>query len=185
MKLIELKKIAKQTNYRINRAECELTLFRDVGNDGVIVNKILIDLSKESLLFINNMFCDEKDLQMIKATVEFAETPLSDRELDMKNFLVHKFMRGGNNLSYPGYLMQCYDVDLMYIGNDVVDGRSFSNNRKTFTMDEIEKIKKENNAKLKDFYIIPDTDKNRRLLFSINCEADFNIEDFEFVEVEE
>lgn len=27
MKLIELKKIAKQTNYRIKRAECELTLF--------------------------------------------------------------------------------------------------------------------------------------------------------------
>lgn len=185
MKLIELKKIAKQTNYRIKRAECELILLRDVGNDGVIVNKIIIDLSKENLLFMNNMFCDEKDLQMIKATVEFAETPVSDRELDIKNYLVHKFMRGGNNLSYPGYLMQCYEVNLMYIGNDVVDGRSFSDNRKTFTMEEIEKIKKENNTKLKDFYIIPDTAKNRRILFSINCEADFNIEDFELVDLEE
>lgn len=183
MKLIELKKIAKQTNYRIKRAECELILLRDVGNDGVIVNKIIIDLSKENLLFINNMFCDEKDLQMIKAAVEFAETPVSDREVDMKNFLVHKFMRGGKNLYYPGYLMQCHTTDLMYIGNDVVDGRSYSYDRKTFTMEEIEKIKKENNAKLKDFYIIPDTDKNRRLLLSINCEADFNIEDFELVEV--
>ena len=185
MKLIELKKIAKQTNYRIKRAECELILLRDVGNDGVIINKIIIDLSKENLLFMNNMFCDEKDLQMIKATIEFAETPVSDRELVMKNYLVHKFMRGGNNLSYPGYLMQCSSIDLMYIGNDVVDGRSYSNDRKTYTMEEIEKIKKENNTELKDFYTIPDTEKNRRLLFSIKCEADFNIKDFELAEVDE
>lgn len=185
MKLIELKKIAKQTDYRIKRAECDLTLFRDVGNNGAIVNKILIDLYKESLVFINNIFCDEKDLQMIKATVEFAETPVSDREVDMKNYLVHKFMRGGKNLSYPGYLMQCHATDLMYIGNDILDGHSYSCDRNTFTMEEIEKIKKENNTKLKDFYIIPDTDKNRRILFSINCEADFNIKDFELAELEE
>lgn len=98
MKLIEIKKIAKQTNYRIKRSECELTLFRDVGNNGVILNKILIDLSKKSLLFINNMFCDEKDLQMIKATVEFAETPPEDREEDTKDKLLNEINRILNNV---------------------------------------------------------------------------------------
>ena len=79
MNLIELKKIAKQSSYRLKRDEYELTLLRDVGKDGVIVNKILIYLDKEKSLFINNMFCDDKDIQMIKAAVEFAETPVEDR----------------------------------------------------------------------------------------------------------
>lgn len=179
MRIDELKRIAKENDYEYEADRMKHQFKRQTRRIGISRK------DEKTLWITSNSYCDDKDFNMIKAAVEFAETPVSDRELDMKNYLVHKFMRGGNNLSYPGYLMQCYDVNLMYIGNDVVDGRSFSDNRKTFTMEEIEKIKKENNTKLKDFYIIPDTDKNRRLLFSINCEADFNIEDFEFVEVEE
>lgn len=102
----------------------------------------------------------------------------------MNAFLIHKFMRGGNNLSFPGYLMQDRHSGLMYIGNSVVDGGIYSYDKITFTIEEIKKIKEENKTELSDFYIIADTDKNREILFWIKCEAEFNIEDFELVEVE-
>lgn len=145
MKLIEIKKIAKQTNYRIKRSECELTLFRDVGNDGVILNKILIDLSKKSLLFINNMFCDEKDLQMIKATVEFAETPPEDREEEKKFYLRHKYLRSvGGSVQYLT-IHTSFNFALL-------KPRIFSNKTKQqFTREEIEKIKEKFDTDLKDF----------------------------------
>ena len=183
MRTKKYKKIVEDNGYRYYENNYSITA-RKYSEENYDI-EIKVGKLRPGRLEVNiKGFCgDESDI-ILKA-MELAETPLEDREVDMKSFLVHKFMRGGNNLAYPGYLMQCYDVDLMYLGNDVVDGHSFSNDRKTFTTEEIEKIKKENNTKLKDFYIIPDTDKNRRILFSINCEADFNIEDFELIEVEE
>ena len=181
MRIDELKRIAKENDYEYSKYSITHIFTRENIDNYIRINSMF-----ENRIWISiTDWCDGKDFNMLKAAVEFAETPPEEREEDMKNFLVHKFMRGGKNLSFPGYLMQCHATDLMYIGNDILDGRSYSCERNTFTMEEIEKIKKENNTKLKNFYIIPDTAKNRRILFSINCEADFNIEDFELVEVED
>lgn len=161
-------------------------------------NSILITWEGKELVSISKrvygQFSNEKDLwnnlslyyqqKLIQMINNYILTPIPERVGGMKFFLVHKFMRGDKNLCYPAYLMQCNFSRFLYIGNDVIEGRSYSRDRKTFTIEEIKAIKDENNTKLDDFYRIPDTDKNREILFNVKCVSDFNIEKFEIFEVE-
>lgn len=82
MKISELKTIAKENDYELKgEKEIEqIILERKVTFDGFISNVIRISLIKKNLIFIKSKYCDDKDFNMIKAAVEFAETPIEDRE---------------------------------------------------------------------------------------------------------
>ena len=82
MKISELKTIAKENYYELKEEKEieQITLERKVTFDGFISNVITISLIKKNLIFIKSKYCDDKDFNMIKAAVEFAETPIEDRE---------------------------------------------------------------------------------------------------------
>ena len=82
MKISELKTIAKENYYELKEEKeiGQITLERKVTFDGFISNVITISLIKKNLIFIRSKHCDDKDFNMIKAAVEFAETPIEDRE---------------------------------------------------------------------------------------------------------
>lgn len=100
MKINELKRIAEENNYELKEEKEteDIILERKVGAGGIFVNVIIVSLKIQNLIFIENKYCDEKDLQMIKATVEFAETPPEDREEDTKDKLLNEINRILNNV---------------------------------------------------------------------------------------
>ncbi len=82
MKIDELKKIAEENDYEFYESleYKTITLTREISVDGFITNHITINSITKNQVFIGNGHCDKKDLNMIKAAVEFAETPPEDRE---------------------------------------------------------------------------------------------------------
>ena len=81
MKINELKRIADENDYELSESlEHEtISLARKISLDGLILNCITINSNAENQVFIENLHCDKKDLNMIKAAIEFAETPIPDR----------------------------------------------------------------------------------------------------------
>lgn len=98
MKITELNKIAEENEYKLNNDYLRLRFKREVECG---VNKIDINTCYNTLWISNPLYCDEKDLNMIKASMKFCETPLKDREAE-KYFYKHNSMKtkGGN----PTYL---------------------------------------------------------------------------------
>lgn len=81
MRIDELKSIAEENDYTI-RLDDEFNVYklvRKVSKDDTIVNFISIGTDIKGILFVNAVHSDEKDLNMIKASVEFAETPITER----------------------------------------------------------------------------------------------------------
>ena len=83
MRIDELKKIAKENDYKLEKLNDrkEIILTRRVSIDGFLANFITISLDFENQIWIKNINCSKKDLNMIKAAIEFAETPISDRKI--------------------------------------------------------------------------------------------------------
>lgn len=81
MKIDELERIAEENDYVFNESleYKTITLTREISVDGFITNHITINSNAENQVFIENGFCDDKDFNMFKAAVEFAETPISER----------------------------------------------------------------------------------------------------------
>ena len=147
MKISELKKIAKENDYELKEEkEAEqITLVRKVGVSGIFFNLITVDLKIKNLMFIENRYCDEKDFNMIKAAVEFAETPIEDREEEKKFYLKHKYFK--DDMGYK----QCFCIRtsggyplLKSIAIPIAD-------KIKFTKKEIEEIKERFDTDLKDF----------------------------------
>lgn len=148
MKINELKRIAKENDYKYEYDESRLrTRFkREVEG---YTNKISINEWNENCMWISNdYFCDEKDFKMIKATMKYAETPLEDREEIKKYFYEHNSMKtkGGN----PTYLAIRQRPSISY---PVLQGSSKDvfEYKVEFTDDEIEIFKKEYGICLDDF----------------------------------
>lgn len=82
---------------------------------------------------------------MIKAAVEFAETPIEDREEEKKFYLEHRYFRfdDGSN-KYLGIDLARYKADLY----SKITYRWVNNQ---FTKKEIEEIKEKFNTDLADF----------------------------------
>lgn len=150
MKISELKKIAKENDYKLKEKKetKEITLERKVTYDGLISNVITISLIIKNLIFIENEYCDDKDVKMIKAAVEFAETPPEDREEIKKYFYEHNSMKtkGGN----PTYLAIKQRPSISY---PVLQGSSKDvfEYKVEFTDDEIEIFRKEYGICLDNF----------------------------------
>lgn len=81
MRIDELKRIAKENDYEFYESleYKTITLTRKISEDGFITNQITINSNTENHVFIENVHSDEKDLNMIKASIKFAETPLTER----------------------------------------------------------------------------------------------------------
>lgn len=82
MRIDELKIIAEENDYKIERIIDyeEIVFVRQVSSLRFITNFITIGLKREVGIIIKNTHCDEKDIKMIKAAMEFRETPPEDRE---------------------------------------------------------------------------------------------------------
>lgn len=76
MKISELKTIAKENDYELNKSLEHYKLTHKYCDNYISIN----GLFKNRLWISIPFFCDERDFNMIKAAVEFAETAIEDRE---------------------------------------------------------------------------------------------------------
>lgn len=143
MRIDELKRIANENDYEFenNCARIILTREWEDGLHEITINKILrcrlwISMSDE---------CFDKDYRMIKASIEFAATDPEDREEEKKFYLRHRWM--GN--SWWKYLNQLDDGSYFIREGDLVPSL-----KNTFSLKEIEEIKKKFNTELKDFELV-------------------------------
>lgn len=145
MKVDELKKIAKENDYKLENVKDyeEIILERKVSFDGFISNVITIR-SMENLIFIKNKYCDEKDLNMIKASVKFAEDPLEERKEEKKFYLRHSWM----GYTDHNYLTLCKKTHKYYLSYKT-ENEEYTTK---FTRKEIDQIKERFNVNLSDFY---------------------------------
>nr|DAL26926.1 MAG TPA_asm: hypothetical protein [Caudoviricetes sp.] len=81
MRIDELKRIAKENDYEFNESleYKAITLTRKISVDGFLTNQISINSNAENQVFIENIHCDEKDLNVIKASIQLVETPIPER----------------------------------------------------------------------------------------------------------
>lgn len=146
MRLDELKRIAEENNYGYFGVKGGFYDFRR-ERDGALISISISELNNILLLDLDS--CCGKDLRMLKATIEFAETPPDEREEEKKYTYKHERLKtkGGNwsylairqrpSISYP--ILQRSDVDIHEY-------------KVEFTDEEIEEYKKEFGINL-DHYI--------------------------------
>lgn len=150
MRINKLKKIAEENDYELtDHHVCgELILSRREEKYGDVINTITISKITKGYIAINNMFCDSMDLKMFKASIEFAETSIEDREEEKKFYLEHRYFK-------------CTNGDSRYFQIYGPDGKPWLNAmysvmgyKKQFTLKEIEEIKKKFDTDLKDFELV-------------------------------
>lgn len=119
MRIDELKRIAKENDYELEKLKDyeEIVLIRKVSVDGFLANFITISLNFENQIFVKIIHCDDKDFNMIKAAVEFAETPIEDRE-EEKYYLV-KFSEKEIEGIKKKFDTDLKDFELMEVENDI------------------------------------------------------------------
>ena len=84
---------------------------------------------------------------MIKAAVEFAETPLEDREEEKKFYLKHRWLDRENEANYLNF-----EISEFYYSLDSKPEVSWVKTK--FTLKEVEKIKEKFDTDLKDFELV-------------------------------
>lgn len=143
MKTGELKKIAAENEYELTKSLGNYKLVRRTKSVNHYIN--IGNVCANSLWISIEVWCDEKDFNMIKAAVEFAETPIEDREEEKKFYLKHRYLRSiGGSVQYFTIHTSFNFPFLSYI--------QFSGTTKQqFTREEIEKIKDKFDTDLADF----------------------------------
>lgn len=151
MRIDELKKIAKENDYKLEKLNDrkEIILTRRVSIDGFLANFITISLDFENQIWIKNINCSKKDLNMIKAAIEFAETPPEDREVEKKFLIQHKYLV--SKAFYPVCMVWHKLKDVYRPINCRVDNHIY---KAQFTLKEIEEIKIKLDTDLKDFELV-------------------------------
>lgn len=142
MKYNELKKIAEDNEYEINDNIDYVTLKKYQGE-----NIIKISAFHANLIFPHMFVCFGSDLQMLRASIEYSETPLEDRYPEKKKYLRHRFLLKERDDSYLNYYRSLGTVDLS-------DRRQTEYIQTQFTQAEINEIKEKYDTDLKDFEII-------------------------------
>lgn len=142
MKTEELKRIAKENDYTLSRPFGDFTFIKKGGE-----NYINISGDAKNRIWLSIEYnCDEKDFNMIKAAVEFAETPLEEREEEKEFYLKHRWIKGCVIM----YLYRNTLNGYCYLG----DKKCRPHRQKRFTLKEIEEIKEKYDTKLEDFEIV-------------------------------
>ena len=145
MKINELKRIAEENNYKLRSDSWQYSLKRE-GCD----TYINISAKIENIIWVSIVtICDEKDFKMLKAAVEFAETPPEDREEEKKFYLKHRYLQ--SSLTNSNNIL-CYSVsdDKLALCN----GINFLKYKTYLTLKEIEEIKEKFDTDLADFELV-------------------------------
>ena len=151
MKINELKRIAEENNYELTEDGIHYKLTHKCCD-----NYIAINYSCKNQLWISiPCFSDEGDFDMIKAAVEFAETPIEDREEEKKFYLRHRYLVQAGDYKM-GFLNYDTNNDILFIYSE-----HHTHFVKTqFTLKEIEEIKEKFDTDLKDFDLVEVVDEN-------------------------
>lgn len=147
MRIDELKKIAEENYYKFHESleYKSISLRRKISLDGLVSNCISINSNTENQIFIENRHCDEKDLNVIKAAIEFVETPTEDREEEKKFYLRHRWIKP--RLIYKNYLNYWIGTNEYWL-----DYKNETEEIQTqFTRKQIEEIKEKFDTDLADF----------------------------------
>ena len=143
MKISELKRIAEENDYELT--EC-LEQYELVRRSGFLSQRITIGKARANGLWISiKSLCDDKDAKMIKAAVEFTQTPAEDRKEEKKFYLKHRWMRNINGFS------RALKIDIEDGTADVGIMCPSLGYKNQFTKKEIEEIKEKFNTDLADF----------------------------------
>lgn len=151
MKINELKRIAEENDYKLEKLNDrkEIILTRRVSIDGFLANFITISLDFENQIWIKNINCSKKDITMIKAAVEFVETPLEDRVEEKKFYLKHRWLVQAGDYK-TGFLNYDTNNDILFIYSE-----HHTHLIKTqFTLEEIFNIREKFNTDLFDFELV-------------------------------
>lgn len=143
MKIDELKRIAEENDY-----EYEYKMYHKFinKNNG---NYITINSMRENRIWVSvTSWCEDKDFNMIKAAIEFAETPIEDREEEKKFYLEHRYFKCTNGDSR---YFQIYEPDGKPWLNAMYSVMGY---KKQFTLKEIEEIKEKFDTDLADFELV-------------------------------
>ena len=76
MRIDELKRIAEENDYGYFGVKGGCFDFRR-ERDGALISISVSELNR--ILFLDNDWCEDTDFKMLKAAIEFAETPISER----------------------------------------------------------------------------------------------------------
>lgn len=151
MKTKEFIRIAEENDYELTDHHIcgELILSRREEKYGDVINTITISKITKGYIAINNAFSDSKDLKMFKASIEFAETPIEDREEEKKFLIQHKYLvsKASNHV----FMVRNKLKDVYRPINCRVDNPTY---QAQFTLKEIEDIKKKLDTDLADFELV-------------------------------
>lgn len=140
MKINELKRIAKENDYEYKFDQQHELTNKTNGNYIAIsddcVNRIWCR---------NHAFCSDEDFNMMKAAVEFAETPLENRGVEKKFYLKHKYLRSVGDSAQ--YLTTHNFFDFPFLAYIQFSGTT----KQLFTCKDIEEIKEKFNTDLAEF----------------------------------
>lgn len=144
MKIYELKRIAAENDYEY-KFDIDHEFTNKNNGNYVTINSVC----ENSIWTSIRDWCSDEDFNMIKAAVEFAETPPDEREEEKKFWIQHNFMVSKNLL--PVNLVWNKIKDAYRSINLKVDNHIY---QAQFTFKEYEGIKKKLNTDLKDFELV-------------------------------
>ena len=151
MKINELKRIAEENDYELTEDGIHYKLTHKYCD-----NYIAINYSCKNQLWISiPCFSDEEDFDMIKAAVEFAETPLEDRVEEKKFYLKHRYLQ--SSLTNVNNILN-YSVTDSTLA--LSSAAHVSRYKTIFTLNEIEEIKEKFDTDLADFELVEVVDEN-------------------------
>lgn len=145
MKISELKRVVKENRYVMIESDLVIFIYGySHGGTEEFKTEIRINKIKTKDIDIKTgIYCEVEEFNVIKAAVEYEETPPEDREEEKKFYLKHRWMSG---------------IDGDYLALDLEQGGYYLDDKyetywqKTqFTKKEIEAIKERFNTDLADF----------------------------------
>lgn len=144
MRIEELKKIAEENDYEMTDYIVGLRFTKKDDENYITIgskfkNKIWISIQD---------WCFEEDFKMVKAAIEYAETPVDERAEEKKFYLKHRYLAGE-------YHEELYFTRNPRVGPQQLNIKLFSNvHLQQFTLKEIEEIKEEFDTDLADFELV-------------------------------
>lgn len=147
MKISELKRVVKENRYVMIESDLVIFIYGySHGGTEEFKTEIRINKIKTKDIDIKTgIYCEVEEFNVIKAAVEFAETPPEDREEEKKFYLKHRWMRNINGFS------RALKIDIEDGTADVGIMCPSLGYKNQFTKKEIEEIKEKFNTDLADF----------------------------------
>ena len=149
MKYKELQKIALKQSYEIEKNNFRTILIEE-GLKGDYKNEITISETEIGVIDICMSLLFPWDFKIVKAAMDYAETPLDERQEEKRYYLRHKFLEIAD-CNYLNYDHSLRELNL----SDMGQPKSIQTQ---FTQAEIDEIKEKYDTDLKDFEIIEVTE---------------------------